>query len=121
MRDSRIMWTAINEGAGGMADGFEISVEEVKQARSASGLTQAEAAKLLHNSINNWQNWEQGRYPMMPALFELFLLKTGQYTLREMVPMEDSALLRLRLRNGRVVELAIKNAVLRDITKADEV
>jgi transcriptional regulator with XRE-family HTH domain len=55
-----------------------ISAKRVKAARSEAGLTQAQAAKIIHTSINNWQNWEQGRYKVAPALYELFLLKTGQ-------------------------------------------
>jgi DNA-binding transcriptional regulator YiaG len=58
-----------------------IRPEKVKAARTTSGLTQAEAAPLVYTSIDNWQNWEQGRHFMAPALYELFLLKTGQITL----------------------------------------
>jgi hypothetical protein len=36
---------------------------------------------MVHTAIDNWQNWEQGRYFMAPALYEFVLLKTGQITL----------------------------------------
>jgi len=58
-----------------------IRPEKVKAARTTSGLTQAEAALLVYTSIDNWQNWEQGRNVMTRAIYELFLLKTGQITL----------------------------------------
>jgi DNA-binding transcriptional regulator YiaG len=55
---------------------------EIKAARGACGLTQAEAADLLGVSERTWQNWEaeQGTVnhrQMRPALFELFNLKKG--------------------------------------------
>jgi DNA-binding transcriptional regulator YiaG len=52
-----------------------IRPEKVKAARTASGLTQAEAAQLVYTSIDNWQNWEQGRNIMARAIYELFLLR----------------------------------------------
>jgi DNA-binding transcriptional regulator YiaG len=58
-----------------------ISPEKVRAARKACGLTQAEAAPLVYTSIDNWQNWEQGRTAMARAIYELFLLKTGQVSL----------------------------------------
>jgi len=95
-----------------------IGPEEVRAARAACGLTQAEAAPLVHTAIDNWQNWEQGRYFMSPALYELFLIKTGQFTLREIVPDADYVVMRLRLRTGHVVDVPIKHAVIKDIAEA---
>ena len=60
---------------------IEIRPEKVKAARAASGLTQAEAAPLVYTSVSNWRNWEQGRNVMARAIYELFLLKTGQISL----------------------------------------
>jgi putative transcriptional regulator len=62
---------------------LRIEIEDVKSARAAAGLTQAEAAQRIYNSVDNWQNWEQGRYPMPPGLYELFLLKTEQLAVGE--------------------------------------
>jgi transcriptional regulator with XRE-family HTH domain len=80
-----------------------ITAEDLKAARRKSGLTQSEAAKLVYTVIDNWQNWEQGRYPMLPALYELFLFKTGLLTLRDVVPGAEDAVVRRRLvsRGGR--------------------
>jgi DNA-binding transcriptional regulator YiaG len=66
-----------------MKGNMSIHMDDVKAARAASGLTQAAAARLIYNSIDNWQNWEQGRYPMTPGHYELFLLKTRQLTVGE--------------------------------------
>jgi DNA (cytosine-5)-methyltransferase 1 len=41
------------------------------------GLTQQEAADLLHLTLRAWQRYEYGERRMHPALWELFLLKTG--------------------------------------------
>ena len=99
-----------------MANGTNaIGMDEVKAARSACGLTQAEVAPIVYTSIDNWQNWEQGRHTMRAALFELFLLKTGQITLRDFVSGAEYAVMRLRPRIGRVIDISLKNAVIRDI------
>lgn len=52
--------------------------EEIKAARKASGLTQAQAGALVHCHWRSWQDWESGRRSMHPAIWELFLLKTGR-------------------------------------------
>jgi transcriptional regulator with XRE-family HTH domain len=78
-----------------------ILAEALKAARGESGLTQAEAAGLLYTSTNNWQNWEQGRYPMPPGLYELFLLKTGRLLLLDVVlGAEENKAVRQRTRSG---------------------
>ena len=54
---------------------------EVRSAREAAGLTQVQAAALVHASARNWQQWEQEEGAnvrrMHPGLWELFRLKTG--------------------------------------------
>jgi DNA-binding transcriptional regulator YiaG len=51
------------------------SPSDVLAARHAAGLTQAEAAKLVHTSLRAWQQWEYGERRMHPAMWELFCLK----------------------------------------------
>ncbi|MFV0276591.1 MAG: hypothetical protein ACK5HY_05325 [Parahaliea sp.] len=46
-----------------------------------SGLTQTEAAQTVQASLRGWQQWEAGDRAMPPGLFELFMLKTGQWPL----------------------------------------
>lgn len=50
----------------------------VRRNRSFFGLTQAEAAALIHVSTVTWQQWEQGKRVMHPAFNELFMLKAAQ-------------------------------------------
>lgn len=53
----------------------------VRDARIAAGLTQTEAAQAVRASLRGWQQWEAGDRAMPPGLFELFMLKTGQWPL----------------------------------------
>lgn len=52
------------------------SPADVRRARGAR--TQAECAKLLHAGLRSWRQWEAGDRRMHPAMWELFLIKTGQ-------------------------------------------
>ena len=52
------------------------TTEQVKAARAGTGLTQTQAAEVIYSTLKSWQNWEDGRRPMHPGLFELFLIKT---------------------------------------------
>ena len=52
-------------------------------AKSHAGLTQSEAATLVYSTLRTWQNWESpicspAHRKMHPAIWELFLIKTGQ-------------------------------------------
>lgn len=57
------------------------SPAEVRSAREAAGLTQAQAAALVHATTRNWQQWEQDEGTnvrrMHPGLWELFRIKTS--------------------------------------------
>lgn len=57
----------------------------ITAAREAAGLTQARAAAVVHANLRSWQKWEGGERSMHPAVFELFMLKTGQRAL-EILP-----------------------------------
>lgn len=49
---------------------------QIRAARAESGLTQTEAAELVHAaSYRTWQEWESGRRKMPAAKWELFLTK----------------------------------------------
>jgi len=54
---------------------------EIREARVTSGLTQTQAARKVQVSLRGWQQWEAGDRAMPPGLFELFMLKTGQWRL----------------------------------------
>lgn len=53
---------------------------QIRAARLAVGLTQVEAGALVYHARRSWQDWERGERAMDPAVFELFLIKTGQAT-----------------------------------------
>ena len=53
--------------------------EAIRAARDAAGLTQAEAAELVHlGRAVRWSEYERG-HPMDAARWELFLVKVGQH------------------------------------------
>lgn len=62
--------------------------EQVKAARAAARLTQSQAAAMVHTGISSWQEYEGNRKRMHPAMFQLFLIKTGQEEL--IVPWQIS-------------------------------
>lgn len=56
------------------------SPAEIRQAREEAGLTQAQAAELIHATLRTWQNWEMPadtieHRRMHAGLFELFQAK----------------------------------------------
>lgn len=57
--------------------------DAVRQARQTAGLTQTEAARTVSASMRAWQQWESGERAMPPGMFELFMLKTRQWSLTE--------------------------------------
>lgn len=55
---------------------------EIKEVRKKAGLTQQQAAEVVHRADGaRWREWEGGKYHIDLAVWELFLLKTGQRTL----------------------------------------
>jgi DNA-binding transcriptional regulator YiaG len=68
-----------NRGRGPKGPAANPTTAAVLAARETAGLTQRDAAALLHRTERNWQQWEIGERRMDPALFELFQLKTRVY------------------------------------------
>lgn len=57
---------------------------EIKKVRTRAGLTQQQAAEVVHRADGaRWREWEGGKYGIDLAVWELFLLKTGQRTLEK--------------------------------------
>lgn len=55
---------------------------EIKEVRTRAGLTQQQTAEVVHRADGaRWREWEGGKYHIDLAVWELFLLKTGQRTL----------------------------------------
>lgn len=48
---------------------------EIRSAREAAGLTQTEAAALIHGTMRAWQQYEAGERMMHAGLWELFTMK----------------------------------------------
>lgn len=48
---------------------------EIRAAREAAGLSQAQAGDFIYSGLRSWQHWELGERRMHPALWELFLIK----------------------------------------------
>lgn len=55
----------------------------IKSTREALGLTQREAAGIVHSGLRAWQNWEQGVRSMQYAAWKYFVLMT-----RNRMPVE---------------------------------
>jgi putative transcriptional regulator len=51
--------------------------EQIRAARESAGLTQTEAASLIHGSMRAWQEYEAGNRRLHPGLWELFRMKVG--------------------------------------------
>ena len=49
--------------------------EEIARTRKGAGLTQTEAARMVHAALVSWQQWEAGTRKMHPAFWELFQVK----------------------------------------------
>ena len=52
--------------------------EQIKKSRLNAGLTQAQAAAVIHKKLLAWQRYESGDRAMDAAYYELFLIKTRQ-------------------------------------------
>ncbi len=50
---------------------------EIRRARELAGLTQDQAARMLHTTGRVWRQWESGQRRMHPAFWELFTVHTG--------------------------------------------
>ena len=52
--------------------------DDIVKIRNNAQLTQKQAADIVFSGLRTWQQWEAGDRRMHPALFDYFLLKTGQ-------------------------------------------
>ena len=71
-----------NRSKGAKAPSANPSKEEVRAARAAAGLTQTAAATLVHATCRSWQHWEAGDRRMHPGVWELFRIKSGEFSVR---------------------------------------
>lgn len=54
------------------------SPDDIRNMRTESGLTQADASAMVHNTERAWRAWEAGVNSMPPGLWELFHIKVAQ-------------------------------------------
>ena len=50
---------------------------QIRAARQEAGLTQTQAAAMVHTTCRVWQQWEAGDRKMHPAFWELWCIKVG--------------------------------------------
>lgn len=55
---------------------------EIIKCRTDAGLTQTQAAEMVHSGLRTWQQWEKGDRNMPPGLWELFSLKINLSSLK---------------------------------------
>lgn len=60
-----------------------ITPEQVKNARKSAGLTQAQAASVIHADVSRWGGYECGARNMPFVVFDYFLIKTKQKSITE--------------------------------------
>lgn len=56
-----------------------LTPDEIRSTRKAAGLTQAASARLVHVAIRTWKQYEAGDRTPHVAMWELYLLKSGQH------------------------------------------
>lgn len=61
------------------------TTDQIKKARENAGLTQTCAAELIYKKLLAWQRYESGDRNMDYALYELFMLKTGQLKIEKLI------------------------------------
>ena len=85
-------------------------------ARTSAGLTQAQAAEMVHlGSFKRWSEYERGTQAIDPARWELFLIKCGKHELYKPakgvpVPGRDKPL--------RTISQAVSDAVASSLPAA---
>ena len=56
----------------------KINAASVRLAREKAGLTLKESAETVGVTLRSWQRYESGERQISYAVYELFLIKTGQ-------------------------------------------
>lgn len=64
------------------------TLDQIKAARQQAGMTQTQAADVIYKKVLAWQRYESGDRAMDYALYELFLLKTGQIDIGQCSKLE---------------------------------
>jgi hypothetical protein len=65
-----------------MAKYYQPTAQEIKSARIDTKLTQVQAAELCLTQANIWARYEQGKTKMLPCMWELFIMKVAELTVK---------------------------------------
>ena len=65
------------QGGARKGAGHQPTKEEIMAAREQAGLNMSQAAALIYCSRGTWVRWESGERRMHPAMYELFMIKSG--------------------------------------------
>jgi putative transcriptional regulator len=49
--------------------------QQIARTRNNAGLTQTQAAEMVHRNLRTWQKWENDESQIDPACWELFTIK----------------------------------------------
>lgn len=66
------------------------TADEIREARHAAGQTQAKAAQVARVSLITWKQYEAGTRSPHPALWELYLLESGQHPTRQITEKQPA-------------------------------
>ena len=61
------------------------TIQEIATARATAGQSTTEAAAEVYAAVRTWQQWEAGDRTMPRAVWELYLLHTGQHPEKKLV------------------------------------
>lgn len=94
---------------------FEVNADSVKEIRNATGLSQANFAKIIDVPITTIQNWEQGRrVPTGPARVLLGAIRRDPATMMAALTVDKlSAVKTMTRAKGVGVSIAAKRATAR--------
>lgn len=66
--------------------GLTPTAAQISAARERAGLSQQQAAELVHVDIRSWRRWELAERGINMAAWELFLLRSHQHPSAELKP-----------------------------------
>ena len=65
-----------------MAKYYTPTADEIRNARIDTKLTQSDAADLCLTQANTWARYEQGKTKMLPCMWELFIMKVAELSVK---------------------------------------
>lgn len=72
---------------------MEFTPDKLLEIRKSLKLLQSQAAQVVSCTTRSWQGWEYGERPMPQGIWELFLLKTKQVTVEQVLEWDQQKLM----------------------------